>query len=188
MRSLLRPFNLVGGQVIKQIYLEVSPIESASDPDADYTSDDVLVVTPITLGGRRSRFAGRWTASPSRADLRHTDLATLGLGSCAFTVTATVVDDTPCPGPRLRADRMTETIVYTVNREWTRPGCAGAPNSTGNTATSPPGQPVDRGRGPRLGAYGGPPGAPVLFFYGDTEIASPPGQGRSAQGKTSGSP
>lgn len=186
MRSLLRPFNLVGAeQVIKQIYLEVSPIESASDPDEDYTSDDVLVVTPITLGG--AALPVRWEVDgvPVAGQTSGTlDLATLGLGPCAFTVTATVVDDTPWVRDlAFRADRMTETIVYTVNREWTRPGCAGAPNSTGNTATSYLlGSPSIAAEDLVLGAYGGPPGAPVLFFYGDTEIASPLGQGTLCAG------
>lgn len=181
MRNLGRRFNLVNAEeIIKEIYREVSPVESASDPDLDYTSADILTVTPITVGG--AQLPVRWEVDGVELtgfEAPALDLSTLGLGSCAATITATVVDDTDwVKDEAYRAQRMTETLTYTINEAWQTEVCVGTPNSTGNAAGSfLLGSPSVSAQDLTLGAFGGPPSAPILFFYGDTQVSVPLGPG-----------
>jgi len=186
MRSLGRPFNLVGAeQIIKEIYRKVSPIDASSDPTADYRDDDVLFVTSLTVAG--APLPVRWSLDgvPIPGGSGGTlDLANLGLAGCAATITATVTDDTPwMRDEAFRAAQMTDSVTFEINRVWQNEVCSTTPNTTGAGAIMAlDGSNSVAAENLVLTAYSGPPHAPVLFFYGDTLVNVPLGEGNICAG------
>lgn len=180
MRSLGRPFNLVGAeQIIEELYREVSPIDAASDPNATYTDADVLFVDAVVVGG--APLPVTWSLDGVPVATGPTlDLGTLGLGGCGATVTATVRDDTTwMRNEPFRDAYMTETRSYAVNAVWTTPACPPTPNSVSalGAELNVTGSPSIAAQSLRIDAFSGPPSAPILFFYGDAQIQVPYGQG-----------
>ncbi len=181
MRSLGRPFNVVGAEeIIKEIYRKVSPIDGSSDPEADYSSSDTLTVTALTVGGAALpvewRLDGAVIPGATGATL---DLSTLGLPSCAATITATVVDDTPwVRDEAFRAAHMTDEVIFEINRVWQTEVCQTTPNSVGSGAVlGLDGINSVAAQDLTLTAFNGPPNSPILFFYGDTLVNVALGQG-----------
>ncbi|MEM9799837.1 MAG: M64 family metallopeptidase [Planctomycetota bacterium] len=181
MRSLNRPFNLVGAEeVIRELYREVRPIDASSDPAAAYSDADVLFVQPMAVAGTPHSVQWFLNGAPIAGATGTTlDLASLGLGGCIAEVSVTVRDETPWVRDEdLRDASMTQSISFTVNGTWVSPSCATTPNSVGSGAV------LDAGGSPsiadadlRLGVFGGPPAASALFFYGDTPVSQPLGEG-----------
>lgn len=186
MRSLGRPFNLVGSEeIIKEIYRKVSPIDSASDPAGDYSDADVLFVTTLSVGGAPLPVQWSLDGVPiPGVSSGQLDLSTLGLAGCPATVTATVSDDTPwMRDEAFRDQQMTESVTFEVNTGWLTEACATTPNTAGTGAImSIEGDRSVSAQDLTLTAFNGPPNAPILFFYGDTLINAPLGQGTICAG------
>ena len=181
MRALNRPFNLVGAQeVIKEIYREVEPIDGASDPGIAYGDADVLFVDPMQVSGAPLTVQWFLNGAPiPGANATTLDLATLGLDGCPAEVSVTVRDETPwIRDEAFRDSRMTQSLVFDVNTAWRQLACSASPNSVGPGADFfLAGSPSIADQDLTLGMSSGPIGAPVLFFYADTPVSQPLGEG-----------
>lgn len=181
MRSLGRPFNLVGAQeVIKQIYREVEPIDDASDPSAAWGEGDVLFVTPMVITGAPLDI--QWSLDGVEvpgATSETLDISSLGLGGCTGTVSVTVRDNTTwLLDEAFRDARMTQSLSYSINTEWQTVACATTPNSVGEGAEIlVTGSPSVSTQDLTLTCVGGPGGAACLFFYADTGVTQFLGDG-----------
>ena len=186
MRSLGRDFNLVSAEkILMEIYLEVEPIDSASDPTLDYGSTDVLSVTPMNVMGAPLGVQWSLNGAPIPGATGTTlDLAALNLPSGQAQVSVTVRDATLwVRDEAFRDDRMTQTIDYTVEGGWLTPACDATPNSVGPGANlAIYGSPSLADQDLTLEVTGGPIGAPILFFYGADVISTPLGEGTLCAG------
>ncbi len=115
MRSLNRPFNLVGAEAfILEIYRIVNPIDSASPSASSISGHATLMVCPVTPVNHALDIQWSINGTPvpgANADtFDTTQLASPGV----YTVTATVADNTP-----LVRDEAARAAFMTEQRTWT---------------------------------------------------------------------
>ena len=115
MRSLGRPFEEVNAErFIREIYRNVDPIDDASAPGF-YSSSDTLFVTPMRPSYHALDIQWSLNGVPIPDATGETlDLSTLGVRLGMYTVTVTVVDNTP-----LMRNEINRTNVMTSTRSWT---------------------------------------------------------------------
>jgi len=182
MRSLGRPFNMVGVEaIILALYSDVDPIDDSSPTNTTYDGSETLFVTPLAPGG--TPLSVQWsldgTALTGATGLT-LSLASLNLSQGLHTVSVTVVDDTAwVRDEAARAALMTDTRSFPVDVNQTSNYCLTAPNSAfsqGGTIDSSGGTSVSENNF-RLLAYTCVPSQFGVFYYGTTAIQIPFGDG-----------
>lgn len=119
MRNLGRPFNLPSAErLIRQIYLQVDPIDDGTPNGATLERDDVAWVQPMEPIGHTLSVV--WYLNDqliiSAVGVNQVDLSTLSLLDGENTLRVEVVDPTPwVRNETIRNNFMSETRTYTVN-------------------------------------------------------------------------
>ncbi len=132
MRALGRPFNLPSAErTILEIYREVNPIDAGLMDGAVVNQYDLLWVTPMQPVGHSLDIT--WSIDgvqdPALDGATSVDVSSLGLAPGDYTVSVTVVDNTPwVRDPAYRDNFLTETRSYTVTVD----GCGSIADLTGD--------------------------------------------------------
>ena len=119
MRALGRPFNLVSAErLIRQIYLEVNPIDDGTPDGSVVAPSDTLFVTPMQPLNHDLQVL--WYLDEvlivDAIQATTLDLSTLSMDSGTHTIRVEVTDPTPwVRNETIRSNFMTESRSYTVD-------------------------------------------------------------------------
>lgn len=119
MRALGRPFNLVSAErLIRQIYLEVNPIDDGTPDGTTVSQSDTLFVTPMQPLNHDLQVL--WYLDEvlivDAIQATTLDLSTLSMDSGTHTIRVEVTDPTPwVRNETIRSNFMTESRSYTVD-------------------------------------------------------------------------
>jgi len=119
MRALGRPFNLVSAErLLRQIYLEVSPIDDGTPDNSTVSQNDIVWVTPMQPLSHDLQVL--WYLDDSlivgAIQQDSLDLSTLALDSGTHTIRVEVTDPTPwVRDEMIRTNRMTDSRSFTVD-------------------------------------------------------------------------
>lgn len=182
MRSLGRPFNMPSVQsMIIQMYQRVDPIDASSNPNIEYSGDEVLSVTPMAPFGAANSLDIQWFldgAPIPGANGFTLDLEPLNLPGGNL-VRVEVVDNTDwVRNENARQQWMTGVREFEITGGGASPYCVTSPNSLGSGAQIGwSGTTSVSSNEFALQVVSAALGTPGLFFYGDNQTSLPFGDG-----------